>query len=250
MAAPSSHRQLLAIVVALVTIMIVILAVSWNEGRKELISRFRAPVTATPTFVPQAAQGLVGSTSLVTPTLAPSPSPTAAPTASSQPLSGVAIPQPTPAPQPSSPPSLSGVGLPRTPDPNLAADLIAAGSALQFAGACVDAIPLYKRAITADPSFSNVYSQLALCLYDQGRVDEAIVRWREALERDPLSPDALAGLGTALYRKGEQEGGLASYRQAISLDPRYADEIFLRAETLWGGSAIIDSRPLRGQPGL
>jgi tetratricopeptide (TPR) repeat protein len=127
---------------------------------------------------------------------------------------------------------------------------LAAGAARQLAGACAEAISLYGQAIAADPSFSNVYAQLALCLYDHGHVDEAVARWREALQRDPLSPDALAGLGVALYVQGQREAGLAYYRQAVSLDSRYADETYLRTETLWGGSIIFDSRPLRQQPGL
>lgn len=129
----------------------------------------------------------------------------------------------------------------------VAADLISHGSALQFAGACADAIPLYEQAIALEPGFSNVYAVLALCLYDQGRIDEAIARWQEALQRDLQSPDALAGLGTALYIQGQQEAGLALYRQAVDLDPRYADEAFLREDSFWGGSAIFDSRVLRRQ---
>jgi tetratricopeptide (TPR) repeat protein len=163
----------------------------------------------------------------------------AVPTAVPQPLIGTAELGVTPAP-------LIGETILRSPVVT-AADLIAAGGARQFAGACTEAIALYEQAIAMDPGFSNVYALLALCLYDQGQFDAAIAGWHEALKRDPLSPDVLAGLGTALYWQGQQELGLAYYSQALALDPRYADETFLRTESLWGASAILDSRVLRSQ---
>jgi hypothetical protein len=198
-----------------------------------------APFTPSPTAsvaAPgpgQAARGLVGAMTTVIP---PTPTASPVPPATPQPLIGTVQPVVTPEP-------LVAEMTPRSPA--AAADLIAAGGSRQFAGACAEAIPLYEQAIATDPGFSNVYALLALCLYDQGRVDAAITRWQEALQRDPLSPDALAGLGTGLYRQGQQEAGLARYRQAVALDPRYADETFLRTDSLWGGSAIFDSRELR-----
>ena len=204
-------------------------------ARKPIVSLFTASPTPTTLLPAQVAVGIVGAMTTITP-----PSPTAAPTAPPQPLSGFAQPQ-TPAP----PAPLIGVAVPVAPA--VAADLIAAGSAYQYAGACAEAIPLYEQAISADPGFSNVYALLALCLYDQDRIDDAVPRWREALQRDPQSPDALAGLGTALYRQGEQASGLDLYRQAVAVDMRYADETFLRTDSLWGGPALFDSRALRAQ---
>lgn len=201
-----------------------------------------APFTASPTAsvaAPgpgQAARGLVGAMTTVIP---PTPTASPVPPATPQPLIGTTQPVVTPEP-------LVAAAIPHG-SAVAAADLIAAGGAQHFAGACAEAIPLYEQAIATDPGFSNVYNLLALCLYDQGRIDAAMTRWQEALQRDPLSPDALAGLGTALYRQGQQEAGLARYRQAVALDPRYADETFLRADSLWSAPAILDSRALRSQ---
>jgi tetratricopeptide (TPR) repeat protein len=138
----------------------------------------------------------------------------------------------------------------------VAAELIAAGSALQLAGACREAIPLFEQAITIDPNFANVYALLGLCHYEQGQIDAAVARWQEALADDPFSPDALAGLGTALYRLGRREDGLEHYRQAVAVDPGYGDEAYLRAQRLWGAPALLDvpyalplcHRAARGNP--
>jgi tetratricopeptide (TPR) repeat protein len=135
--------------------------------------------------------------------------------------------------------------LPGAPPSVAAAELIVAGSALQFAGACAEAIPLFEQAIAIDPNFANVYALLGLCYYEQGHLDAAIIRWEEALRRDPLSPDALAGLGTALYRQGQHEAGLELYRQAVAVDPGFGNETYLRVERFWSGPAIFDSRVLR-----
>jgi len=204
-------------------------------ARDPMVSPFTVSLTATALRPAQAAGGLIGAMTTITP-----PTPTAEPATPSQPLIGEAQLQ---TPDPSA--QLIGVAAPIAPA--VAADLIAAGAASQYAGACAEAIPLYEQAISADPGFSNVYALLALWLYDQGRIDDALVRWREALQRDPQAPDALAGLGTALYRQGEQAAGLEFYRQAVVVDSRYADELFLRTDSLWGGPAIFDSRTLRAQ---
>jgi len=222
--------------------LLVLLVALGGCGREVRLSPFTASPTAgvVAPGAEQAAQGLVGAMSTVIPpasTATPAPT-TVVPTASPQPLIGTVQLVVTPEPR---------VGEPIPSSPVAAADLIAAGGARQFDGACAEAIPLYEQAIATDPGFSNVYALLALCLYDQGRVDAAITRWQETLQRDPLSPDALAGLGTALYRQGQQEAGLAHYRQAVALDLRYADELFLRADSLWGAPAIFDSRVLRAQ---
>ena len=219
----------------LVLVLIIVLGTLSGCAREPIVSLFTASPTPTAPLPAQVAVGIVGAMTTITP-----PSPTAAPTPPPQPLSGFAQPQ-TPAP----PAPLIGVAVPVAPA--VAADLIAAGSAYQYAGACAEAIPLYEQAISADPGFSNVYALLALCLYDQDRIDDAVPRWREALQRDPQSPDALAGLGTALYRQGERAAGLDLYRQAVAVDMRYADETFLRTDSLWGGPALFDSRALRAQ---
>lgn len=225
-------------------ILLTLLVALGGCGRDARVSTFTASPTAsvaTPRSG-QAAQGLVGAMTTVIP-----PTPTASPVPTT-------IPIPTAAPQP----LIGSAQLIVTPEPLIAAaiphghtvaaaDLIAAGGARHFAGDCAEAITLYEQAIATDPGFSNVYALLALCLYDQGRIDAAITRWQEALQRDPLSPDALAGLGTALYRQGQQEAGLARYRQAVALDLRYADEMFLRADSLWTAPTILDSRALRSQ---
>ena len=179
--------------------------------------------------------------------------PRASPTlrATPPPLRATMLPAPTVAPPP-----LSGIFVPTTEplpptapatDPVAAADLIVQGRALQVNGLCTEAIPLYEKAIAADPSFSDVYSLLAFCLYDLGRYNAAIARWQQALQRAPALADALAGLGTARYRQGQRAAGLASYGQAIAVDPAYADEGYLLLDRLWGGPAILDSRPLRAQ---
>lgn len=223
--------------------LLVLLIALGGCGREVRVSSFTASATAevAASGPGQAARGFVATMSTVIApgsTTTPAPTTTAVPTAAPQPLIGTVELVATPEP-------LVGEAIPRSPV--AAADLIAAGGAQQFAGACAEAIPLYEQAIATDPGFSNVYALLALCLYDQGRVDAAITRWQEALQRDPLAPDALAGLGTALYRQGQQEEGLAHYSQAVLLDPRYADETFLRADSLWGAPAIFDSRVLRAQ---
>lgn len=223
----------------LVTLVLALIALA-GCGREPIISPLAAsPASSFPlrtTMLPQeqAAAGLVGVMVTATPpspTASPPPAATSAPPVEPPPLIGFALPQP--AEFSGSPPSVA------------AAELIAAGSALQFAGACREAISLYEQALVLDPNFANVYALLGLCLYDQGQIDAAVTRWQEALSYDPLSPDGLAGLGTALYRLGQREAGLELYRQAVSVDPGYIDETYLRADRLWSAPALLDSRVLR-----
>lgn len=216
---PSPRRRAPAIL--LVLVLLVALGALAGCAREPVISSFTVSPTVTSQGLrgitapqPQAAGGLVGEATTITP-----PTATAEPSPTPQPLIGDMQPVVTPAPA-TPQPLIGNAQSMATPVPLVgvvvlqdsavvAANLIVRGSALQFAGACADAIPLYEQAIAADPSFSNVYALLGLCLYDQGRVDAAIARWQEALQRDPQSPDALAGLGTALYQQGQRDAGLA-----------------------------------------
>jgi hypothetical protein len=166
-------------------------------AREPFLSPAALPTSSPPplrgTALPQEAMGLVGAMTTITrpePTVPPPAPATPAPTVSPAPLTGMALPQSE---------ELSGA-----PPSIVAAELIAAGSALQLAGACREAIPLFEQAITIDPNFANVYALLGLCHYEQGQIDAAVARWQEALADDPLSPDALAGLGTALYAWGDE----------------------------------------------
>jgi len=67
-------------------------------------------------------------------------------------------------------------------------------------------------AIANSPEAAEYYSNLAVMLTNQGRLDEAAAACHGALARHPNLPEAHYNLGNALQAAGELEAAALSYR--------------------------------------
>ncbi len=96
------------------------------------------------------------------------------------------------------------------------------GSALFEAGRTQDAIALFERARSADPTFPETYNNLGRALMDRGEIEEA----RRVLERGvQLAPEhALLQFNLAVVtsRQGDEARTKTLLERAISLDPLLA----------------------------
>ena len=105
--------------------------------------------------------------------------------------------------------------------PNDPAALVTKASALQSAGNCKDAIPLYERIldIRLTPQTAVVTANnLALCYLEIG--DSKSVRMAEqAYNLAPKSASVVDTYGWVLFKTGEQKKGKELLAQALELDP-------------------------------
>ena len=82
-----------------------------------------------------------------------------------------------------------------------------------------DAVALIRRAIALQPQNAVAYTNLALVLQSEGRVDEAVECSRQALALQPNVAEAHFNLGYAFHCKGEIENAIACYQRALALKP-------------------------------
>lgn len=115
------------------------------------------------------------------------------------------------------------------PDPNYYNNL---GNCLARLGKTDDATAAYKQAIMLDPMNTGMYwRNLAVGLYNTGKIKESIEPLKNATEADPKSAQAWYLLGAALVNTMEfkqqgdnlvpvmQPGTMEAYQKAIELDP-------------------------------
>ncbi len=93
------------------------------------------------------------------------------------------------------------LGAANEPDPRAEA-LAMEGRAALEAGDTQGAIDAFEAALVVDPSYTNVYVDLADAARADGLQGKAIHYYREALERDPDNLSAISGEGAALAEKG------------------------------------------------
>jgi tetratricopeptide (TPR) repeat protein len=82
-----------------------------------------------------------------------------------------------------------------------------------------DAVALIRRSIALQPQNAVAYTNLALVLQAEGRVDEAIECSRQALALQPNVAEAHFNLGYAFHCKGELDNAIACYQRALALKP-------------------------------
>jgi len=94
-----------------------------------------------------------------------------------------------------------------------------------------NALSLWTRVVTLDPSNDVGLYNLGVALAAEGRGDEAAARYREVLALNPSHPDARTNLslldaahlereGNDLAARGDLASAVARYEQAIALDPQ------------------------------
>jgi tetratricopeptide (TPR) repeat protein len=111
-------------------------------------------------------------------------------------------------------------------DPNLLDALLALGKLKRIRLACEDAIPLYERAESLQPTFESAYG-LGVCHDFLQNDTAAVARFEQATERDPRAGVAWAGLGNALVRQGRTREGIAILERAVAIEPGMADAHYM-----------------------
>jgi TolB-like protein/lipoprotein NlpI len=77
----------------------------------------------------------------------------------------------------------------------------------------------YRRALTLDPTDSDVLRNSALLLQSLGRLDEALALEEAVVRRDPVNVNALFNLGYYQRQDGRLDASIASFRTVLSLSP-------------------------------
>jgi protein O-GlcNAc transferase len=80
----------------------------------------------------------------------------------------------------------------------------------------------FRRAVSLDPAYADVYLNLGIALAEMGRWQEAVPAYRQALSRPTLAAEPIAcqNLGLALFHLRQYPEAERELRLAITLDPR------------------------------
>jgi tetratricopeptide (TPR) repeat protein len=121
--------------------------------------------------------------------------------------------------------SLFGADVERAPnDPEA---LFHYGNAVSRRQGCREALPLYERAVAADPKSQRAWHNVAGCLINEHRYDEAVAAAERALALAPDDSRAEYNLGTALAQTDRKAESSAHLERAKAL--RAATQVRKRA---------------------
>jgi Tfp pilus assembly protein PilF len=96
-----------------------------------------------------------------------------------------------------------------------------AAEELQNKGHAQQAILLYEKARSNDPSLKSVSHRLAV-LYDaQGDSVRSLTEYKKALESEPQNPNILSDLGYYYYERQNYTEAEQSLRKALAIDPKH-----------------------------
>jgi cytochrome c-type biogenesis protein CcmH/NrfG len=103
---------------------------------------------------------------------------------------------------------------------------------------CDDAIALYEKAESLQPTFDSAYG-LAACYAVNQDDQRSIVQYRTALRRDPKSAVAWSGLAAAQLKTGHAADAIASARRALAIEPLMGEAYYVlgRAYQVSGDAA-------------
>ena len=104
--------------------------------------------------------------------------------------------------------------------------------ALHQAGRLMEAEPLYRKVLEAQPRHFDALHLIGVIHYQRGEYDEAVRRIGQALTINPNVAAAHNNRGGALKDLGRPKEALASYERAIALKPDYADAFYNRGSVL------------------
>ncbi|BBP01074.1 tetratricopeptide repeat protein [Sulfuriferula nivalis] len=113
-----------------------------------------------------------------------------------------------------------------TLDPNFSEVLTNLGLLLKQAGALAEAETCYKKAISIVPDGVQPYLLLGVMLLDSKRFAEAEKVGRQALQLAPESPVTWSNLGVLLACMHKEDEAELCYRTALKLDNTYAKALF------------------------
>jgi Flp pilus assembly protein TadD len=92
------------------------------------------------------------------------------------------------------------------------------GAAYYAMSRCMDAIAVYKVALTVDPKSAEAQTGIGRCLLRRNAA-QAELAFTAAVQDDPDSADALNDLGIARDLQGNHAGAVQPYQQALILKP-------------------------------
>ena len=97
-----------------------------------------------------------------------------------------------------------------------------AAEEMQNRGQAAQAISLYEKARSNDPSLKSIAHRLAV-LYDaQGDSARSLAEYNKALESDPKNASLLSDLGYYYYERGNHAEAERRLRQAMAIEPSHA----------------------------
>ena len=81
----------------------------------------------------------------------------------------------------------------------------------------------YKRALSINPGFAEVHSNLAYAYEQKGLLDIAVNEYREAYILRPDYAEAHINLGNLFKKKGLLDSAISEYKKALRIKPGYAE---------------------------
>jgi Flp pilus assembly protein TadD len=108
-------------------------------------------------------------------------------------------------------------------DPEDALAHYSMATALSGNGQEREAVEEYRKACALNQRFPTWLAHLAVSQALTGDMEGAISSWRKSLELDPANPGTEADLGTALLEHGEAQEGFEHLRKAVEVAPDFAD---------------------------
>jgi tetratricopeptide (TPR) repeat protein len=100
---------------------------------------------------------------------------------------------------------------------------LATGIRSMEAGRFRQAIQIFQRLATSEPTFAEAHFQHGLALCSAERPEEAAEAYRRSLQLNPYHFAAAASLGHAYVEQGNLSAALHCYRQALRIHPRLED---------------------------
>jgi len=116
--------------------------------------------------------------------------------------------------------------MPRSPNPQQLAPLLALATKLLRAGRPADAIPPLREAALLQPSDPIIQHDLGLACLEIDRVPDAIAALQRAVASNPRYTDAYFRLGIALEKLGDIGGAIVAYDRATELVPSLTEAWF------------------------
>ncbi len=129
----------------------------------------------------------------------------------------------------------------------------ALGTAARGSGALHEALPAFQTWVLLSPEDPEAHNNLAIVLWELGRLDEAETHCRAALALRPKFGEAFINLGNVLNSRGALEQAEEAYRQGLTCKPGHVDALcnlanVLRAQGKYAEAETLYRRVIAVQP--
>ncbi|UVC18377.1 tetratricopeptide repeat protein [Mesorhizobium onobrychidis] len=128
------------------------------------------------------------------------------------------------------------------PDDDTLEELFAEAEAAEEEGRHDDAVALYQRCLSIDPSDAIAAFNRANCLRGAGRVNEAAHDYARAIKLDPGFVEAWFNLAGLMSDEGRVASARRHLVKAIALDAKYADAVFNLARLEFDAGNLAEAR--------